>query len=237
MGAITLINWARQADLYPVGIAHQRIKNSADQQGVFQVVDLLQQMRGLLAVARSWRRRCGRDTRHSIRQRRARAFWATACVRCTRSQTASVSAICFSMLRFMATILRTVSAGFFCGVSDIAMQRKRIDILVALLQNFAVPFQIGGHPRTARSAGDELQRRINGAHLPGRILGLHAVLGGGNVPDLPGPVHLISQAPVLDVVRLRALHACAADRSTSCPAPHCNIPPGRRPALGFPCPD
>ena len=40
-------------------------------------------------------------------------------------------------------------------------------------------------------------------HLPGRILGFHSVLGRGDVTDLPGSVHLIAQAPVLDVVGLR----------------------------------
>ena len=39
-------------------------------------------------------------------------------------------------------------------------------------------------------------------HLARGIARFNAVLNGGNVPDLPRPVHLIAEAPVLDVVGL-----------------------------------
>ena len=99
-------------------------------------------------------------------------------------------------------ILRTVAAGFVRSVSDVAMQRERIDVLVALLEDFAVPLQVGWHEGSARSAGDELKRRIDRVHLPRRVLRLQPVLGGRHVTDLPGTVHLVPQAPVLHFVGL-----------------------------------
>src|SRR5262249_15037213 len=61
--------------------------------------------------------------------------------------------------KFFAT-----AASVLRRVSEIAMQRKTVYVVIALLQHFAVPFEIGGHERSARSAGDQSERRIYIAH-------------------------------------------------------------------------
>src|SRR5205814_4573275 len=80
------------------------------------------------------------------------------------------------------------------------MQRKGVHIVVALLQDFAIPLQVGRHLRTARSAGYELQGRIDIAHLTGCILSFQPTLGSSHVSDLPRTIHFVSQTPAPDFV-------------------------------------
>ena len=82
------------------------------------------------------------------------------------------------------------------------MQRQPIDIVVALLQYLAIPLEVCGHERATRSASDEFQRGIDATHLPRGIRGLHAVLGGRHVADLPGAIHFVAQTPVFHLVRI-----------------------------------
>ena len=62
-------------------------------------------------------------------------------------------------------IFRSIAAGVAFVVAEVAVQREAIDILVALFQHLAIPFEISGHERTARAAGDKLERRIDITHL------------------------------------------------------------------------
>ena len=80
------------------------------------------------------------------------------------------------------------------------MQRESIHVVVALLQNFAIPLEVRWHKRAAGAARDQLHRMIHIAHLARSILGFHPVLCRGDMSDLPWPIHLISNAPVLHVV-------------------------------------
>src|SRR3984893_11484242 len=63
-----------------------------------------------------------------------------------------------------------IAAGFLRSIADVAMQGERIDIVVALLQDLTLPFQVGGHERATRSTSNELKRGIDIVHLPSRIL-------------------------------------------------------------------
>src|SRR5690242_13740729 len=83
------------------------------------------------------------------------------------------------------------------------MQGDSVHVVVALLEDFAIPFEIGGNAGAAGSASDELKGRIDVAHLSGGVLSFKAVCSGGHVADLPGAVHLIAKAPVLDFVGVR----------------------------------
>ena len=98
-------------------------------------------------------------------------------------------------------VFRAVVECFF-GVSKIAVERDAIDFVIALFEHGAVPLNIGGHEGAARSAGDELDGGIENAHLPGGVRGFDSVFAGWHVADLPRAVHLITDAPVLHVVRL-----------------------------------
>src|SRR5919108_825223 len=50
--------------------------------------------------------------------------------------------------------LRAVATGLLPVVRKIAMKRQAVHIFVALLQNLAVPLQVGGHKRPAGPARD-----------------------------------------------------------------------------------
>ena len=188
-------------DLDAIRIAQQRNQQSADQQRVFQVVDFFQQMRRFLAAAvhRIPAALAIPDIPFIERQpqllRRAHS---------AAHQVADRKA--FSDLSVHGQVhgdeFPAVASGFLRRVFEIAMQRKSVDVVVARLQDLAVPLQIRRHAGPARSAGDQRQRPIDVTHLPRRILRLHAVFGGRHVTDLPAAVHLVAQTPVLHVVRL-----------------------------------
>src|SRR5208283_6233128 len=72
--------------------------------------------------------------------------------------------------------------------------------VVALFENFAVPFQIGGHSGSAGAARDEFERRVYIAHLPRGIGSPFTVFRGRHVADLPGAIHLVAKTPVRSLV-------------------------------------
>src|SRR5439155_982271 len=77
------------------------------------------------------------------------------------------------------------------------------DLGVTLLEDLAIPDEIGRHVRAARSARDQLEAAVDDAHLPRRIARLAAVVPCLQLPNLPRAVHLAAQAPVAHVVPLR----------------------------------
>src|SRR5262249_30094602 len=81
------------------------------------------------------------------------------------------------------------------------VERNRINVVIALLERLAVPFEISRHANLARAASNQLNRRVHGAHLQGSIPGLEAILFGGHVTKLPWSVHFIAKAPILYLVR------------------------------------
>src|SRR5207245_367729 len=85
-------------------------------------------------------------------------------------------------------------------VVEIAMKREGVNFVITLLQHVLIPGEVGRQARPARAAGDELNRAVDVTHLPGGVKRLAAVLDGGHVADLPGPIHLIAEAPALDSV-------------------------------------
>ena len=87
------------------------------------------------------------------------------------------------------------------GVAVIRVQRDAVHLVVAFLEHFAVPGEIGRHERAAGPARDQLQIRIDDAHLLGRVARLAAVLARLQLADLPRPVHFVAEAPVAHVVR------------------------------------
>ncbi|PYV07655.1 MAG: hypothetical protein DMG23_15665 [Acidobacteria bacterium] len=82
------------------------------------------------------------------------------------------------------------------------MERNRIHVVVALFQHLPVPFEVGWHKGAARAARDQLDGRVHRAHLPGGVRRLQAVFTSGQMSDLPGAVHFISEAPEFDLVGL-----------------------------------
>ncbi len=88
------------------------------------------------------------------------------------------------------------------------MQRDRVHVPVTLLEDLPIPIQVGGHAGATRAAGHEHEVAVHHPHLPGRVCRLPPVLRGRHVPDLPGTVHLVAQAPALHAVR--CVHAVLA---------------------------
>ena len=86
-------------------------------------------------------------------------------------------------------------------VAVVGVQRDAVHFVVALLQDLAIPGEIGRHEGAAGSTGNQLQVRIDDAHLLGGVARLPPVLARLQLADLPGSVHLVAEAPVADVVR------------------------------------
>src|SRR5262249_35152299 len=83
-------------------------------------------------------------------------------------------------------------------VSEIAVQRKPIDIVVTLFEHFPIPLEVSAHEWTAGSTCNQLEFWVHIPHLSRRILRLYAIFRGRHVANLPGAIHLIAEAPVLD---------------------------------------
>ena len=77
---------------------------------------------------------------------------------------------------------------------------------------------------------------IDDAHLLGGVARLAAVLARLQLADLPGPVHLVAEAPVADVVRLLVAVRRAAARSTACRDRGCSTRRRRPPSPTVPVP-
>ena len=79
-----------------------------------------------------------------------------------------------------------------------------IDRVVGVLEHHPLPFGIGLHVGVGRAADDQLQRLVERAQRLGDFVGEPAVFVRGLVADLPGPVHLVAETPMLDAERLGA---------------------------------
>ena len=126
------------------------------------------------------------------------------------------------------------------GIAVIGVQRDSVHLVEALLQHFPVPDQVCRHVGAARSAGDQLQPAVDATHLSRDVARLAPVFARLQLADLPGAIHLVAQAPVAHVVRLRRSRATAAARSTSCRDRGCSTrrrrPPSPRCRCRSSCP-
>src|SRR5919112_1337802 len=81
---------------------------------------------------------------------------------------------------------------------------SRVDVYAVVVDERREAFD--HHPvpirQAAEAAADELYVRVRPPHYLGKLTGLSHVIFGGERPDLPLPVHLIAQCPVLDFVWL-----------------------------------
>ena len=83
----------------------------------------------------------------------------------------------------------------------VGVERDVVDGVVALLEHLRLPRAEGRHRAAGAPAGDELDGRVDELHRLSRLRGEAAVLGGRLLADLPGPVHLVAEAPERDAVR------------------------------------
>ncbi len=77
------------------------------------------------------------------------------------------------------------------------MQADVVGQIAHVLQDLSIPFQVRRHFNAARTADDQLDGPVDVTHHLRRLLGADGVLVGGDVPQLPGAVHLVAQAPEL----------------------------------------
>ena len=82
------------------------------------------------------------------------------------------------------------------------MHGQIVYMRIGMLQNRSFPGSEGRHIQIGASAGDQLNGRIHPFHDLGGFDSQTAVFFRCLMPDLPGTVHLISEAPELDVVRI-----------------------------------
>ncbi len=95
----------------------------------------------------------------------------------------------------------------------VGVQRDVVDDVVRVAEHGLLPLAEGRHARVGAAARDQLDARIHQPHGLARLLREAAVLVGGLVPDLPRPVHLVAEAPELDVEGLLS----------TVPAPHVGV--------------
>ncbi len=82
------------------------------------------------------------------------------------------------------------------------MQRDAVDLLEAALEHLLLPVAVGRHQSVRGAAGGQLHGWIHPAHHFSRLLGDPSIFGGGLLADLPGTVHLVSEAPETHAMRL-----------------------------------
>ena len=86
-----------------------------------------------------------------------------------------------------------------CRVAVIAVKRDIVDILVALVEHFELPGAEGRHLRAGRAAGHDFDGGVDPLHHFGGFVRDVPVFPGCLLPHLPGPVHLVAEAPEFDI--------------------------------------
>jgi len=190
------------SQLHAVGIADQSVEQSAHQQRVFQVVNLFQQMGHFLPVAVYCIAGGGAIPDIPLVEREPQLFGRPLVPAHHIANRGRLGNLALHA-KVHGEIFLGAAAGVAFIVAKIAVQRQTIDVVVALLEHFAVPFQISWHEGTAGAAGDELQRSIHVAHLAGSVGCFQAVFRGRHVSDLPRTIHLVAQAPVFHAPGIR----------------------------------
>ena len=87
------------------------------------------------------------------------------------------------------------------GVGVVLVKGHVVYLVITGAEHLILPGSEGGHGESGASAADRFDGRIQHLHDPAGFLSSTAVFVSGFVPHLPGAVHLISQAPELDIMR------------------------------------
>src|ERR1019366_8486366 len=91
------------------------------------------------------------------------------------------------------------------GVADVGVKREIVGVLAEVLENRAVP---GGPVRAGaevgRAGGDQLDGGVGPLHELGGFEGELAIVVGAAVAHLPGAIHLVTEAPELDLPGIAA---------------------------------
>ena len=184
-----------------LSFAPARIDQSSGQEGILKVINFFEKVRFLLRVPVHGVATASPVPDIPLVERQPQLFWRSLV---TANHIANRQ-------RFLdLPIHREIQGEKFCAVApgifgricEVSMEGQTVDVLVTLLQYFAIPFQISWQPRSTRSAGHELEGGIDVTHLSRRIRGSHSVFSGLDMPNLPGAIHLIAEAPVLHMVRI-----------------------------------
>ena len=188
-------------DLEHVGVAHEAVQEAGHYQRVLQVVRLLDQVRGDLALA----------------------VHLAVLVPDVPLVEAQVGALLAALPRLDVAAhrvhlldlavdrraYRQVVGRVVVGVADVAVQADVVGQIAHVLQHRAVPLHVGGELHGAGAARHQLNGRVGILHHLGGLLGADGVLVGRHVAELPLAIHLVAQAPQSDVVRF----GCAGRRA------------------------
>lgn len=89
-------------------------------------------------------------------------------------------------------------------IIPVCVERNIVDRVVALGQNLRLPVRISRHLGVRGTAGNQFQRRVKGLHPAADLIGNPPVFVGGTMVHLPWAIHLVTQAPDPDVMRILA---------------------------------
>ena len=125
-------------------------------------------------------------------------------VRPSSARTVSAVATTDSMKWSMFVAHGEEAGGVAVALLVVGVAGDVVDVVVGVAQDGVLPRPEGRHLRVRAAADDELEVGVELAHGLGRLRGDLAVVLGVAVAELPGPVHLVAQAPHRDAVRVDA---------------------------------
>ena len=185
---------------YAVGVLHQRDEHEADEQGVFKIVVVFEQVR----------RDLPRAVLHGV------GIGGIGVEPDVPFVEAEVDVFLCALLRLdeiargddgADEVIHVVALGEeVCGIVEavavVLVQGDVIDTVIRPSERGVFPLRECGHARVGAAAEHEFDGRVNLFHGFGGLVGKVAVFVGGLVAGLPRAVHFIAEAPDFDVVRV-----------------------------------
>ena len=195
-GGYDIYQLGQAGDLHPVGMPQEGDQHAARQKGVFEVIDVLQ-------------KRKGRPPFFPLPDLLVLFVGMVPDIPLVEGQMDLLFQVLLSLYRIadgyhrMDEVVQVHAPGqearrIIGGVPVIAVEGYVIDVLIAFVQHGQFPASEGGHLGAGGSAGHQFNGRVHPLHHLCGFVGDPAVLQGGLVAHLPGPVHLVAKAPEPD---------------------------------------
>src|SRR5579864_3051140 len=137
------------SDAHAIRMSQERVDEPTDEQCVLEIVDFLEQMRGLLSLAVAASRAIPDIPLIEGKRQALAGFPQTAHVIANGGYFLDL----LLHVEIQSQIAAAIAIGL-AGVAVVAMERDVIDLVVTLLENLAIPFQVSRHSRTTRPASN-----------------------------------------------------------------------------------
>ena len=176
-----------------VGVAHEAVQETGHDEGVFEVVHLLHQVRREFALS----------VRFAVLvpdipfvEAQVRALVAPAPGLDEPANRVHLLDLPVDGVRDRQVVRRIV-----LRVAHVTVQADVVGVIAQVVEDLPVPFHVGvEHVHGAGTAGDQLDPPVRVLHHLRGLLGPDRVLVRRHVAELPVAVHLVAQAPQADVV-------------------------------------